>query len=197
MRDQLNLPVEDFEQNLVGYALIAARAGAVPQMRIDPDPSVTAGLRFVEGRDLAALRRAGSNDDSVLSLELPRPQAISDPGSADQRWDQWSPPNAKVDIAGQLHGAQTLRQRWQRGRQGMGGPDFAAFAGGQAGVTAHAKAYQLVVPEGEMSVLDHDQLKAQGASPAALASSRALLRAQGLLFLAAFPPVRWLLGVML
>ena len=198
VRDQLNLPIEDFEQNLVGYALIAARAGAVPQMYIDSESSATAGLHFAQGRDLAALRRVGSSDESVLSVDLSQPQGFS----AAEHWDQWSPPSvASVDIAGQLRSAKTLRQRWRHGKRGIVGPDSTVSQRAHAGVASHAKAYQLVVPEGQVSHFDDAQLQvlkaAQDASPAALQNSKAELRAQGLLFLAALPPVRSLFGAVL
>jgi hypothetical protein len=104
-RSGAHYPIEDFEQNLVGYALVAARTGAVPQMTLSSE----SGLLFKPGRDVAALQRAGAADASVLALALPKPQG---PGEW-RAFERWAPPPSDAGIAGQLRSAAVLRRRWR------------------------------------------------------------------------------------
>jgi hypothetical protein len=104
MRDKLHYSIEDFEQNLVAFALIIARTGRVPDMQLMRH----SGLWFRSGRDMVSLRSAGLRDTSVLQLQLPKPADA-------QEWEQfglWGLKGDDLGIQEQVQGAEALRSRW-------------------------------------------------------------------------------------
>ena len=212
----LGYSIEDFEQNLVAYALLATRVGIVPQMRLDED----SGLQFRPGQDIAALQGAGLTDPSVLSLRLPRPANAAEWGNL----SRWQPAPGDLGLPAQLQSADVLRRRWlartprtpTRQPSNATGPpsssppapdsgalwwrsrsprsrDGARPADGAAALTGSvaARAFQLVVPAGQYTRVSTAALRALTERPAgAVRASVAAVRERGKLFFAAFPPVR-------
>lgn len=108
VRDHLHYSIEDFEQNLVAYALIIARTGRVPNMKLEQD----SGLWFRSGRDMISLRSAGLRDMSVLQLQLPKPANAWEW----ERFELWGLEGDDLGIREQVQGAEALRSRWQPSR---------------------------------------------------------------------------------
>ena len=209
-RDALGYSIEDFEQNLVAYALLATRAGVVPQMRLDED----SGLLFRPGQDIAALQQAGLTDPSVLSLRLPRPANAAEWGDL----SRWRPAPGDLGLPAQLQSADVLQRRWldrtprapTRPPANATGPPSssppapdsgalwwrlrsARSRDGAAALTGSvaARAFQLVVPTGQYTRVSTAALRALTERPAgAVRASVAAVRERGKLFFAAFPPVR-------
>lgn len=210
VRKQLGYRIEDFEQNLIGYALLTARAGVVPQMHLN----TTTGLHYVPGKDPLHLKIRALSDQTAITASILEPRRAAE-------WEgfaSWAPQPDDLGIPAQVLPADLLRTRWRHtvrarsaahtaGRSaahfGLHSGMWAHLAGSNAsagsGNTTFTKLgrvrmNQLVVPSGTYSVAsvaDLQQLARQAASGSvAIPQSRAAVHDRGLDFLPIFPPVR-------
>lgn len=211
VRDQLGYHIEDFEQNLVAQALLAARTGTIPEMYVDAGT----GLRFRPGKEPLTLRMRALADRTVMAAHITQPKSAAEW----ERYVLWAPQPDDLGIAERMQPASSLRGRWH-GSSGSrvrpvtltrhdphGSTNPLMQLGRQndsSGPTAHSassftrrstvRLNQLVIPSGQYSVASTAQVqqlvRRKMNGTATVSASRAEIMSKGSAFLAIFPPVR-------